>query len=164
MTEGDEISGVTVTQEVIAFQGEVMLLSWAESHKGGRTGVFLFDDESEQHPLKSFTTKRGKRAGTRFVMVLVEIAEDETPVQQEKKGGPLSQSAAQICENEQFRRFLLDKYSERFSASTCLSDAEEAAQVLRIICRIQSRAELDHNPEAAKRFQELMKEYREWQA
>lgn len=145
-----------MTDEIIAFKGEIMLLSWAESHKGGRTGVFLFDDESEQHPLKAFTTKRGKRAGTRFAMVLVELNDDETTVVQEKpKGGPLSQSAAQLCENETFRKFVSFKYGER---------VDDCAAWLRMHCGIQSRAELDHKPEAAKRFRELMREYREWSA
>jgi hypothetical protein len=78
-----------------------MLLNWSES-KHGRTVVFLLDEESDQHPMKKFTTKRGRRAGTRFALVLVEINDDETPVTQEKKGGPLSISAARMCENAAF--------------------------------------------------------------
>jgi hypothetical protein len=47
------------TEDVIAFKGEAMLLNWSES-KHGRTVVFLLDEESDQHPMKKFTTKRGE--------------------------------------------------------------------------------------------------------
>jgi hypothetical protein len=154
-------------EEIIAFKGEVMLLSWAESHKGGRTGVFLFDDENEQHPLKQFTTKRGKRAGSRFMCVLVELNDDETPVNQ--KGGPLSQSAARMCENQKFQEFLCTEYEEQFTAhveadrgpsGNKYEMAERyATQTLRTICNVRSRAELDHDEQAAKRFHELMREF-----
>jgi hypothetical protein len=144
-----------VSDEIIAFKGEVMLLSWAESHKGGRTGVFLFDDENEQHPLKQFTTKRGKRAGSRFMCVLVELNDDETPVNQ--KGGPLSQSAARMCENPKFREFLKEKSKVEYLDS--VSELDQAADRLRFACLVKSRAELDHSPEAAKRFHELMREF-----
>jgi hypothetical protein len=159
-----------MSDEIIAFKGEVMLLSWAESHKGGRTGVFLFDDENEQHPLKQFTTKRGKRAGSRFMCVLVELNDDETPVNQ--KGGPLAISAARMCENEQFRRFLIARYMENWPGRSSHaifnsehagdSDSERAATAIRSICHVVSRSELDHNPEAAKRFHELMREFNQW--
>jgi hypothetical protein len=149
-----------LTDELIAFKGEVMLLSWAESHKGGRTGVFLFDDESEQHPLKSFTTKRGKRAGTRFAMVLVEIAEDETPVQQEKKGGPLSKSAALMCDYPPFQQFMLERWEPNTPAPS--NAIELAAHGIRKWCGINSRAELDHDEGAAQKFRDLMKGFNHW--
>lgn len=147
-----------MTDDIIAFKGEIFLLSWSESHKGGRTGVFLFDDESPEHPLKKFTTRKGKRAGQRFACVLVEIADDETPVKQ--KGGSLSQQAAMMCENERFQEFIRVKY--RYSYQPGQSGSSYAAAGLRYMHGIQSRSELDHNPEAAKRFHELMREFNAW--
>lgn len=151
-----------MTDEIIAFKGEAMLLNWAES-KHGRTVVFLLDEESDVHPMKAFTTKRGKRAGTRFAMVLVEINDDETPVQQEKKGGPLSKSAAQMCENLTFQKFAcswITNFGRFIPVGANLT--EIARQAIIQHCDIKSRAELDHNPEAAKHFHELMREFRAW--
>lgn len=150
-----------MSEEIIAFKGELMLLDWKES-KSGRTAVFLVDEEGDQHPFKRFTTKKGKRAGQRFMAVLVELNDDDTPVVQEKKGGPLSKSAAQLCENERFQEFLRAGYPLPPDGMKYASRSEDAAARIRFACAIQSRAEFDHNPEAAKRFHELMREYREW--
>lgn len=87
-------------------------------------------------------------------------ADFEQPKEEEKpKGGPLSKSAAQMCENLNFEDFLLRKFYPNGGSTT-----ESAADLLRRHCQITSRAELDHNPQAAKRFHELMREYREWNA
>ena len=150
-----------MTEEIVAFKGELMLLNWNES-KQGRTAVFLMDEESPEHPMKRFTTKKGKRAGQRFMCVLVELNDDDTPVIQEKKGGPLSKSAAQMCENPMFQAFAKDRYDLVWPAGIPQLHANGAAIVVRAVCNVASRSELDHNPEAAKRFHELMREYREW--
>ena len=60
----------------IAFEGEIMLLQWAESSTRGRTATFLLDNEGESHPFRDFTIKSGKRAGQRFMCVLVQIGDD----------------------------------------------------------------------------------------
>lgn len=151
-----------MTDEIIAFKGEVMLLNWNES-KQGRTAVFLLDEESESHPFKKFTTKKGKRAGQRFMAVLVELNDDDTPVIQEKKGGPLSRSAAQMCENQRFQEFIVAwNRNLRMQWAEVHDPVENAALLLRRRCEVDSRAELDHNPVAANRFHVLMREYREW--
>lgn len=43
-----------------------------------------------------------------------------------------------------------------------INDASDAAIYIREMCDVQSRAELDHNPEAAKIFREMMREFSEW--
>ena len=64
------------------------------------------------------------------------------------KGGPLSRDAAIICSTEEFKRFLGVR-------------TEDAAAVhVRDYCAIKSRAELDHNPNAASRFSLLMFNFR----
>lgn len=139
-----------------------MLLNWNES-KQGRTAVFLLDEESDSHPFKKFTTKKGKRAGQRFMAVLVELNDDDTPVVQEKKGGPLSKSAAQLCENENFQKFARETHPHEWSQIPNGAHAADAAAIiLRQRCGITSRAELDHDAVGAANFRQLMREYREW--
>lgn len=72
------------------------------------------------------------------------------------KGGPLANSAGQLSHIGQFQRFVA------FNLGIAEASAERAAQCIRDYCHIESRAELDHNPEAAKLFAQLMAEYREW--
>ena len=157
-----------MTDEIIAFKGEVWLLSWRESHNNGATVTFQLADVEDLDAFKRMTVRKGKRAGQRLACVLVEIGEDEQPVVQEKKGGPLSKSAAQMCENELFRKFLRESYPTNWKqflyGSTTLNSADVAASVVRQLCGVTSRADLDHNHEAAKRFHELMREFNQWQS
>lgn len=59
---------------------------------------------------------------------------------QKPKGGALARLAGQLCQQQRFQRF------------ADVSNAEEAADWIRHLCGVESRAELDHNPAAAKRF------------
>lgn len=150
-----------MTDEIIAFKGEAMLLNWNES-KQGRTVVFQLDEEADQHPFKQFTTKKGKRAGQRFMAVFVEIGDDEQPIVQEKKGGPLSQSAAMLCDTGEFRVFLLERIIGLPEGTLGVSPEPDWAGIVRRYCGVTSRAELDHNEQAAKLFHKLVAEYRAW--
>lgn len=90
-------------------------------------------------------------------------ADFERPKEPERpKGGPLAQSAGILCGNELFQKFLLEKVPQLFAESTCLSNEEETAEVLKKLCGIESRAELDHNQESATKFHQIMRQYREW--
>lgn len=62
------------------------------------------------------------------------------------KGGPLARLAGQLCQRHDFQQFCQT------------STADGAAEFVRAICQVQSRAELDHNPEAARRFHEQVRQ------
>ncbi len=80
----------------------------------------------------------------------------------EQKGGPLSKSAAMQCAYKVFQAFLRDKYAEDWKLFDCIDATDQAAHVLRYICGVESRADLDHEVQAAARYQELMREYQQW--
>lgn len=73
------------------------------------------------------------------------------------KGGNLSKDAAMICQDEMFREFVgvVDDFPT-------MATVAHAAEFVRQKCEIESRAELDHNKEAAQRFATLMGDYRAW--
>ena len=79
--------------------------------------------------------------------------------QEEKpKGGELAKLAGILCAEPTFWEFLLERHG------SLVQDAHEAAKVVRRICRVDSRADLDHDQEAAHTFHELIrKPYVEWQ-
>lgn len=74
----------------------------------------------------------------------------------ELKGGKICQSAAILCGEAAFHQFL------GFRFNGYISKKEEAAQCIRNHCEIQSRTELDHNTEAARKFRDLQLEYNAW--
>jgi hypothetical protein len=85
-------------------------------------------------------------------------ADFEKPAEEEKpKGGPLSISAARMCEYAPYIAFMKQEYVDLWDRS-----GGDVAEMQRQICSIESRAELDSNPEAAKKFKSHMRFYNEW--
>lgn len=73
------------------------------------------------------------------------------------KGGPLAKLAGQFCEDETFRKWLRKKYHPMPQTSA------DAAEIIRLSCRIGSRAELDHDKAAAEIFHNSFRiPYNEW--
>ena len=104
-----------------------------------------------------------KIAGIDFGDVLGSIPAPVTKL----KGGPRSKEAGKMCENTQFRAFLKQEYNEiwTYLPSTGITEPHEiAAQIVRTLCEVESRAELDHHESAWRRFQDLMREYNQWTA
>ena len=61
------------------------------------------------------------------------------------KGGELARLAGQLCNNPAFQVFVGG------------TDPDSAAEIVRFQCGIQSRSELDHNPEAAAHFHKVFR-------
>lgn len=108
--------------------------------------------------------------GTRFVSVLVEVSDDETPVSpeaQEQRTKPAkdrrswsslppSQQAAIRCTEPAFRKFV--------SEQTGMRDVSEddAAAFVRNDCEVHSRAHLDANTAATARWREIDADFQFW--
>lgn len=61
------------------------------------------------------------------------------------KGGRLARLAGQLCQRQDFQAFASAR------------SAGEAAAFIRRVCRVESRAELDHDEQASDRFHELVR-------
>jgi hypothetical protein len=99
--------------------------------------------------------------GTRYMIALVEIGDDEAPVEKPKDNPHrLSQQAAILCDDARFRRFLT-QVKRPVDIERGHSPAP-AADMLRATLDIASRSDLDTNPEAAARWRNLKAEYEGW--
>lgn len=138
-------------EKIVAFQGEVMLLNWAESNTRGRTVTFQLPEEGEQHPFRHFTVKSGKKAGQRFMQVLVQIDDDETPVERKP-----SQTAFLMCQDDQFWGWCNER-------SFTEIDSEETAKayMLELLSaavrgKVTSRSQIDTQPTVRAAFDMLV--------
>lgn len=69
----------------------------------------------------------------------------------------LTRLSAILCRDPKFRQWLVRDTEHK------PGDADEAAEVVRLVCGIDSRRELDTNPTAAERFHEdVRKPYLAW--
>ncbi len=148
------------------FQGEMQLAGWNQTHNGGSKVTFWLPDDSDLEPFKGLTAKKGNTAGHRFMVVMVEIGDDEQPVVKESlttekpKGGELSKWAGILCNDEKFWEWLS---FETEILGYLITDNDEARMRLIEICGITSRAELDHDKEAARIFrEEIMSPFNDW--
>ena len=145
-----------------AFQGELMLAGWSETHTGGAKVTFWLPDAESLDTFRTMTVRKGNTAGQRFMAVLVELNDDDTPKPQEAdkpKGGTLAQSAGEICGTEEFQQFV----DSRYGYVKRTANQHEAAVYIRDVCRVNSRADLDHSPTGKQLFAQLMADYRDWQ-
>lgn len=136
-----------------AFSGEVQFAGYADSSRSGPRITLRL---SEREDLQAFVGKEGKR----YMLALVEIGEDERPVQPEPekpKGGALAKLAGMWCESPDFQEWITTTGFPDAVWPSGNSAAECAANGIRAICRIESRAELDNDPAAEERFQRLIR-------
>ncbi|MGA4125514.1 hypothetical protein ACI2VP_05145 [Ralstonia nicotianae] len=150
------------------FTGEMQLAGWSETHNGGCKVTFWLPDATELDAFRALTVRKGNTAGHRFMAALVEVGDDEQPVQPEPaaleapKGGMLAKLAGMLCDQPEFWAFL-----NRLDANggQIIQNAEDAANFVRDVCGVASRAELDHNETAAQAFhQKIRLPYVRWQA
>ena len=67
-----------------------------------------------------------------------------------KAGGKLAQRAGILCNEGAFQKWI------------GANNADEAADNMRVCCGVASRADLDHAPEAARKFLDLESSYKAW--
>lgn len=70
------------------------------------------------------------------------------------KGAALSRAAAMMCNGAKFQRWVVSRIG---AAPDGVSASQHAAQYVRDMCGITSRAELDHNARAAGLFHEAVR-------
>lgn len=136
------------------FSGELQLAGWSESHTGGCKVSFWLQSSDDLQAFRALTVRKGNTAGQRFMAVLVEVGDDELPVpppkpepQSEKpKGGPLAKLAGMWAADPEFWAWLGTVHTSNHW------DGDTAAAYIRNVCGVESRAELDHDEEAATCF------------
>lgn len=162
----EEIEAATV------LNAETMLMGWGESDTQGPWIKLRLNTTAELDAFRGMTKAKGDKAGQRLATCCVQIGDDEKPqpLAGKPKGGALSQLAAQWCREERFRRWMRTAfagYNGIIWGNTPVDGCTEgdAAVVLRAVSGINSRAELDTDPEAKARFERLIRQpYRTWLA
>jgi hypothetical protein len=128
------------------FSGEVQFRRWSDSSTQGVQITFALPDSSDLEPLKA-------KAGKRFMAVLVEIGDDEQPVQPEPaRMGPLCREAVEYCKEPEFQRWALERADLNGQPNANL-----ARDVILGFCGVESRKDLDTVATAAEKFRTLVR-------
>lgn len=155
------------------FAGEVQFRRYSDTSTQGTQIVLALPD---REALQSFIGLEGKR----FMAVLVQIGDDEQPVagnpvttdignptsgKPREPLGDLCWRAVQWCKEPEFASFIADVFYVKHPAGLpgtpiCLEGAtqeEFCKHALQALCGIESRKELDTNPEAARKFHQFIR-------
>lgn len=149
------------------FAGEVQFRRYSDTSTQGTQIVLALPD---REALQSFIGLEGKR----FMAVLVQIGDDEQPVPTPSNPGELKQReplgdlcwrAVQWCREPEFAYFIGPVYYREFPGGlpgTPVIPTDGPMEVftkfaVQKLCGVESRKELDTNPEAARKFNQLIR-------
>lgn len=135
-----------------AIQGQLVSIKNVSTHKSACLTIHVPEEQALQ-AIEAFGWP------TMVNPVPVALARIDPNAKPERKGGPLARRAGILCSEGAFQKFLTERIGRPYANVT---NAEEAADYVRFKCEVNSRAELDHNPEAADRFRALDSEYVAW--
>lgn len=140
------------------FTGEIQLAGWSESHNGGCKVTFWLQSPDELEAFRALTVRKGNTAGHRFMAALVEIGDDEQPVQKidtspervqkmaKNELGPLAYWLVLRCGEPEFQNWIWSNYSYLPGKSS----EKHCADTVKILCEVKSRKDIDGNPEATR--------------
>lgn len=142
------------------FAGEVQFRRYSDTSTQGTQIVLALPD---REALQSFIGLEGKR----FMAVLVQIGDDEQPVMgnpvsepKVKKShfdreplGDLCWRAVQWCKTPEF----WDWVAGQCQCHPAAVEEKQAREYILLKCGIESRKELDTNPEAARKFHQFIR-------
>lgn len=151
---------------------EVKKYSWRQSKDGFVVSFVIHpNDVPDALALASI--------GTRYMLALVEIGDDEQPKAPETKPATekpekepkswhemkLSQQAGVLCNDAAFHKFLnegvrLDSCPRAWSRP--VKNVDDAAEAVRSLCAVNSRADLDKGAVTGERWREIVSLYRAW--
>jgi hypothetical protein len=145
------------------YEDEVMLAGWNDSQQNGHTAKLWIASDAMGHPFEGVGRKQ------ELIISLVELDDDNEPIDQkmrdrvEKQGihpqSRLSYAAVMLCKNDMFWQWCRE--SDYTLAGNPIVDEESAKLWIYLMCRIESRAELN-DPEktiAISKFEEILRDF-----
>lgn len=140
------------------FAGEVQLRRWSESSTQGVQVTFALAESADLDKFKGLD-------GKRFMAVLVQIGDDEQPVTTDignptsgkprEPLGDLCWRAVQWCKEPEFHGWI--NSVTHGGVMWHVKTHEDAREFVCEMCEVASRKELDTNPEAARKFNQLIR-------
>lgn len=135
------------------YQGEMQFKRYSDSSTQGQQLTFLVDSAA----LDRFKGEEGAR----FMCVLVKLDDGDQPVP--LKDTSNSRAAGRLCNDINFCRWLYRSQAELWQQATNRNPDHSpymlAGEVVRQVCGVRSRADLDSNPEAWATFMRLQAGY-----
>lgn len=135
--------------EIFHFEGFNPNPSFSKTKDGP---VYRVSFEIKQETWQDFVDTNTKGMIINFAAEVVERHSD-TPAEDKKPiGGPISKNAGMMCQEDEANLFAQAQNFDDFKA------------MIYMVCEVKSRAELDHNQDAADKYEKLKHRYFRWAA
>lgn len=140
-----------------AIQGQLVSIKNVSTHKSACLTIHVPEEQALQ-AIEAFGWP------TMVNPVPVALARIDPNAKPERKGGKLAQRAGILCNEGGFQRFVAERVAKMagMSQPETIIAVEDIAVFIRHYCGVTSRADLDHNEEAARDFLDLEAEYKAW--
>jgi hypothetical protein len=137
--------------ETIQFEG--VKTGLRQSKEGYNLTLAVHPDDLPDDLMRDFV-------GSRYMVVMVRIGDDEQPVNREVEfaGGHAVKIAGMLCRDPDFWSFVFDVHGDEITSES------ECVQWLQIFLDLSSRSELKTNNEARELFIKLRKGFDKWKA
>lgn len=138
---------------------EAQLKDFGESANAGCWVSFRVPATEDLEPFRGQDRSgRNARRGKRYTLMLIALDDQDQPEQTQDRPRKLSQIAGAVGESDEFRTWVREVHGNQ-----CDTPAQ-AADFIRALCGIDSRAELDTNPAAASVFRGLLSDFDAWKS
>ena len=138
------------TTEIFHFSGFNPNPSFSKTKDGP---VYRISFEVEQDVWQQFVDANTKG----MIIDFAGTVQEKQPEPEKPKGGAKSREAAFLCEGDDFNLWADKQLSSRYNVYAQLESAGK--ELIYHACKITSRAELDHNPEAYETFKKIEKAF-----
>jgi hypothetical protein len=146
-----------------------MLLGWTRSHNSGSKITLQINDEDLEH-FERMTVRKGKIAGQRLMAVFVELGDDEQPIQHGPAVVPRSTGnkfpdgltglSVRWCQDSHFHDWLAINHPAEWHTASAEREKTwqgRCAVVVKMLCGVESRKQLDTDPFAREEFDRLIR-------
>jgi len=176
--EGDiflRISAAIGSGRSLVFIGEMQLAGWQDSHNGGSKVTLWLPDAEALECFRDLTARKGKMAGQRLAVVMMEVLDDESfgstpaaPKASEPVGraqpvvepsGPACAWLVIRCREPVFQTWLAHIYPALWLKHDFQNAEPRARKVVLDLLQVNSRKDVDGDELALRRFNHLRVAY-----
>ena len=128
-----------------ALQFEAVKVALKQDRTGFVLTLNIHPDEIPDELMRDYV-------GARYMVVLARIQDDESATQYDNR----VKRAGILCRTREFQFWLSE------TGLVLHKTEEDAVEAVYALCGITSRTELNGNPEAKQKFDDMVKEYEQW--
>lgn len=149
------------------YDGQVMLMGWADSEKGKTVSLWL-DEEADRHPFAGCEKRAAGKVGSLLIAAFVVLNDDEKPLsaphERTEGGRKLSAQVHLMITSPRFCKFLEERSqktatltAQGLSWSSTYNGEMMSRSYVKSVLQVESLSDLDRDPAKAELFHKVFR-------